>query len=178
MRLLVAGLLGGLAMFVWSFVAHELTPLGSYGISTLPNESTTVANLASSIGGKAGLYLFPAPVGASASAATAPGGFLVFNPKTPTTLQPSYLVVEFVTEVVESLLAAWLLLQTALATYAMRVVFVGVVGVTGAIVTNVPYWNWYSFPLGYTLGYSLVEVVAFLVAGLVIAAVLRPRTTA
>jgi hypothetical protein len=178
MRLLLAGMLGGIAMFIWSFVAHDLTPLGSYGISTLPNESTTVANLASSIGGKAGLYAFPAPMSARPSAATAPGGLLLFNPKFPTTVQPSNLVVEFITELVESLLAAWLLIQTALAAYAMRVLFVTVVGLTGAIVTNVPYWNWYGFPLGYTLGYSLIEVVAFFVAGLVIAAVLRPRTMA
>jgi len=165
-------------MFVWSFVAHDLTPLGAYGVSPLPNESTTVANLASSIGDRHGLYVFPMPSSAKPSSATAPGGLLVFNPKFPTALQPSYLVAEFVTEVVESLLAAWLLMQTALAAYAMRVVFVTVIGLTGAIVTNVPYWNWYSFPLDYTVGYSFIEVVAFLVAGLVIAAVLRPRTAA
>jgi hypothetical protein len=177
MRILIAGLLGGLAMYVWSTVAH-LSPLGMVGISTLPNESVTVGNLVSSIGDKGGLYLFPANMSGKPSAATAPGGFLVYNPKSPTSMQPKTLAIEFLTELAESILAAWLLAQTALAAYGMRVAFVTVVGLTGAIVTNIPYWNWYAFPLDYTLVYSFIEIVGFLAAGLVIAAVLRPRTTA
>lgn len=178
MRILLAGLLGGLAMYVWSTVAHVATPLGSIGVSTLPNESTTVANLASSIGDKAGLYLFPANMNASSSAASAPGGLLVFRPNAPTTLQTSQLVAEFVTELVEALLAAWLLAQTAIVGYALRAGFVTVVGVVAAVVANIPYWNWYGFPLSYSLAYGFIEIVGFLVAGLVIAALLRPRTMA
>ena len=82
MRTLLAGIAAGIAMFIWSSIAHVATPLGTAGISTLPDESVTVGNLASAIGDKGGLYLFPMPSGGSApssSAATAPGGFLVFN---------------------------------------------------------------------------------------------------
>ncbi|MBL6938952.1 MAG: hypothetical protein ISS15_17945 [Alphaproteobacteria bacterium] len=176
LRIFIAGLLGGVAMYIWSSIAHVATPLGTAGVSTLPNESVTVDNLASSIGNKGGLFLFPMNANASASAATAPGGFLVYNPKSPTSMQPSNLIVEFATELVEAILAAWLLAQTALAGYLPRVGFVTVVGAIGAIVTNVPYWNWYAFPLTYTLTQIFVTVVAFLVAGLAIAAYLKPRT--
>ncbi len=168
-------------MFIWSFIAHDLLPLGTAGVSTLPNESVTVANLASSIGDKSGLYLFPMGMDGNApaaSAATGPGGFLVFNAHSPLTMSPRNLIVEFFTEVVESLLAAWLLAQTVIAAYAMRVAFVTVIGVVGAIVTNIPYWNWYAFPMDYTLAYSAIEIVAFLAAGLVMAWLLKPSTTA
>src|SRR6185369_17292876 len=114
LRILVAGLLGGLAMYIWSSIAHVATPLGTVGVSTLPNESVTVDNLGSSIGDTGGLFLFPMNPTASASAATAPGGLLVYNPKSPTSMQPSNLILEFITELVEAILAAWLLAQTAL----------------------------------------------------------------
>ncbi len=175
MRILLAGLAGGIVMFVWSWVAHDLTSLGTIGVKALPNESATVESLSSSIGDKGGLYLFPGEMAPKTSAAAGASGFLVFNPHGSLEMSPRNLVVEFLTELVESILAAWLLAQTALAGYAMRVGFVTVVGITGAIVTNIPYWNWYSFPTDYTLAYSLIEIVAFLAAGLAIAAVLKPK---
>ena len=179
MRILLAGLAAGIAMFVWSSFAHLATPLGMIGISTLPDESVTVGNLASAIGEKGGLYLFPMNGGSSpsSSAATAPGGFLVFNPQTSTSMQPpaKNLIIEFLTELAEGLIAAWLLAQTALTAYAARVGFVAAIGLAAAITTNIPYWNWYTFPLAYTFGYGLTEFIAYVFAGLAAAAVLRPK---
>lgn len=181
MRILLAGLAAGIVMFVWSGFAHLATPLGAMGISTLPDESVTVGNLASAIGDKGGLYLFPAPNGnsPSSSAATAPGGLLLFNPKASTRMQPSAknLIIEFLTELAEGLIAAWLVAQTALASYLARVGFVAMVGLVAAITTNIPYWNWYTFPTAYTLGYASIEFVGYLVAGLAIAAIMRPKAT-
>ena len=179
MRTVLAGLAAGIAMFIWSSIAHVATPLGTIGISTLPDESVTTGNLASAIGDKGGLYLFPMPHGGSApssSAATAPGGFLVFNPRAATSMAPKNLVVEFLTELAEGLIAAWLLAQTALMGFAARVGFVTAVGLAAAITTNVPYLNWYSFPLDYTLAYGFIELVGYFVAGLVLAAILKPTT--
>jgi hypothetical protein len=177
MRTLLAGLAAGIAMFAWSSFAHVATPLGTMGVSTLPDESVTVGNLASALGDKSGLYVFPSNManGASSSAATVPGGLLVFNPETPTSLQPRKLVVEFLTELAEGMIAAWLVAQTALAGYLTRVGFVGMIGLVAAITTNIPYWNWYTFPTTYSLGYAFIQIVAYLVAGLAIAAILRPK---
>jgi hypothetical protein len=175
LRILIAGLLGAIAMYAWSSLAHVATPLGTMGVSTLPNESVTVDNLASSVGDTGGLFLFPMNMNANASVAAAPGGFLVYNPKSPTSMQPSNLILEFVTELVESILAAWLLAQTVLAGFAQRVGFVAVIGVIGAIATNIPYWNWYAFPLTYTLAQMFVTVVGYIAAGAAIAAYLRPK---
>ena len=179
MRILLASLAAGIAMFVWSSFAHLATPLGSLGISTLPNESVTVGNLASAIGDKAGLFLFPMPQSAQpiASAATTPGGFLVFDPRAATTMQPRNLIIEFLTELTEGLLIAWLLAQTALSAYVARVGFVAAIGLTAAITTNIPYWNWYSFPSAYTLGYGFMEFVGYVAAGLVAPAILRPKSS-
>src|SRR5271154_6140283 len=99
MRILLAGLAGGIVMFFWSFVAHDFTQLGLVGVGTLPDESVTVGNLASAIGDKSGLYLFPMNMGRNAApSATGPGGFLVYNAHAPLTMMPRNLIVEFITE--------------------------------------------------------------------------------
>src|SRR3954471_1858955 len=59
-RLLIAGVVAGLGLFVWEAVAHTFTPLGEMGLSTLPNEAAVRAALAAQIGNVDGLYIFPA----------------------------------------------------------------------------------------------------------------------
>jgi len=170
MRIVLAGILGGIAMFVWSSVAHLATPLASAGVSVLPDEQVTINAIAASLGEREGLFLFPTPGTAAATGAkSGPAGFLVYHPHGPYALNPQNLIVEFVTEVTESLIAAFLLSMAAIAGYGTRVGFVALVGIVAAITTNVPYWNWYGFPARYTASYALIEVIAYVVAGLVIA---------
>ena len=59
MRILLAGVLGGIAMFVWTSMAHMALPLGEAGINEIPNESAVLSAMQSSIGDNAGLYIFP-----------------------------------------------------------------------------------------------------------------------
>ena len=88
---------------------------------------------------------------------------------------PATLGAEFAKETAQALIAAFLLSLTAIGAYLMRVTFVALIYVSSAIATNVSYWNWYGFPLDYTLGQITIEIVAGLAAGLVIAAIVRPR---
>jgi hypothetical protein len=187
-RILLAGILGGIAMFAWSFIAHMVLPLGMTGVSEIPNEAAVLSAMQASIGGSNGLYLFPGmglgpkPSMKDVNAAmpqyekkltSNPQGLLLYHPPGGKAMEPRQLVTEFATEVVETLLAAWLLSRTRLASYAARVGFVFVVGLTAAITTNIPYWNWYGFPGSYTVAYMTIQIVAFLAAGLVAAAVLK-----
>ena len=59
MRILLAGILGGIIMFVWTSIAHMALPLGEAGINEIPNESVVLSAMQSSIGEKTGLYVFP-----------------------------------------------------------------------------------------------------------------------
>jgi len=170
MRVLLAGILGGIAMFVWSSIAHLATPLASEGISVLPDEQVTINSFAASLGERHGLFLFPTMGTATATGAkSGPTGFLVYHPHGAYALNPRTLITEFITEVIESLIAAFLVSMAAIASYGTRVGFVALVGLAAAITTNIPYWNWYGFPGRYTAGYALTELIAYVVAGLVIA---------
>jgi hypothetical protein len=85
------------------------------------------------------------------------------------------LAVEFSTEVLQSILVIWLLAQTRIGSFADRVGFVLVTGILAAITTNVSYWNWYGFPGVYTASYILIEIVGFVLVGIVAGLLLRKR---
>ena len=69
----------------------------------------------------------------------------------------------------------WLLAQTRIGSFDGRVGFVLIAGILTAITTNVSYWNWYGFPGIYTASYILIEIVGFVLVGVVAALVLRRR---
>src|ERR1700753_4249068 len=59
MTVLIAGILGGVAMYVWSTIAHVVLPLGQVGFSQMPNEAAVLSAAQASNGTKDGLYFFP-----------------------------------------------------------------------------------------------------------------------
>ena len=176
MRILIAGVVGGLAMFIWAAIGHDLLPLGSVGMKTIPNEAPVLAAMQGSIGDKSGIYMFPA---ASMHGATAPGpgGFMVYSAK-PTVMTPSVLGLEAGSEIVQALLLALVLSSLALTGVWQRVGIAAAVGAAAAMCTSASYWIWYHFPTDYTLGYMFVDWVRFVVAGLVIALILRTKPAA
>lgn len=196
MRLVLAAVLGAIAMFFWSFIAHMVLPLGEAGISEIPKEKEVAAALENYIGDNPGLYVFPGPgVGPNATKeekrkameqlstdyAKKPSGILMYHSSgsRPFTFG-KWLTMEFAIELLECLLAVFLLAQTRHATFGARLGFVTVLGFVAAVWTNMSYWNWYGFPRRYTAAYMCTEIVGFIFAGVVIALVLKntaPRST-
>ena len=183
MRIVIAGLVGGIAMFVWTSIAHIALPLGQIGLSQIPNERAVVSAMQNSIGSHSGLYFFPWTDMKSSDAMAQveeklkvnPSGLLVYHPPGAGGMTAQMLIIEFVKEVIVSLIAAFLLAQTALAAYAARVGFVALTGVAAGLTTNVSYWNWYGFPADYTIAYAAIEIIGYLAAGLAIAALLKRK---
>jgi len=183
MRIILAGIAGAIAMFVWTSIAHVATPLARIGISQIPNEQPVLDAMHSSIGAKPGLYFFPwvdpkDPNMMKLEAErmkTNPSGILIYTPAGASGEMTGELISEFVKEFATALIAAWLLSMTVLSSYVGRVGFVAAVGAAAALTTNFSYWIWYKFPLSYTLSYGFIDFVAYVAAGLAIAAVLKPR---
>src|ERR1043165_6600426 len=57
-RILLGGLLGGIAMFLWEGLAHEVLPLGEAGIKGLSNQPAILAALKENVK-EPGFYIFP-----------------------------------------------------------------------------------------------------------------------
>ncbi len=188
MKILLAGILGGTAMFIWTSLAHMVLPLGEAGIGEIPNESAVLSAMQSNIRDQTGLYIFPGlGVGKNATRqekseamkhiaekiAANPSGILMYHaPGRPFTLGKS-LGIEFATELVEAILVVFLLAQTDIACFAGRFGFVLVAGILASITTNVSYWNWYGFPEVYTVSYMLIQIIGFFLVGIVAALVVR-----
>jgi len=190
-RIFLAGLLGGIGMFFWTFAAYTLLPLGNIGIRSLPDEAAVLRVLQHSIAEHSGAYLFPGfrqssnpsdkkAEGAGDPAAIVaryPSGILIYNAAGTRPFEWfRWLFVDFVIELAEVVIAVFLLGLTRLTTFVARVSFVLLIGVVVGIATNLSYWNWFGFPWNYTLGLMFIQVVGFLSAGLIAALVLRKQT--
>src|SRR3984893_13022235 len=196
MKVLLAGILGGIVMFIWTSIAHMALPLGEDGLGEMPNASGHLGAMKSDIGGQTGLYIFPGwGLGKNATRrekeeamkhmgekiATNPSGILMYHAPGRQLMLGKLLGVEFGTELLEAILVVFLLAQTRIASFAGRVGFVLVAGILAAIATNVSYWNWYGFPCVYTASYMFIQIVGFFLVGIVAALMLRkslPRTAA
>jgi hypothetical protein len=149
MKIVLAGMLGGIVMFIWTSIAHMFLPLGEAGLGEIPNESAVLSAMQSNIGEQTGLYIFPGPgVGKDATRQEKSEAMKHMGEKMAA--NPSGILVG-------------------------RVGFVLVAGILAAIATNVSYWNWYGFPCVYTAGYMFIQIIGFLCVGIVAALVLRKR---
>ena len=93
-RVVIAGILGGLVMFCWLFVAHEFLPLGEMGVGEIPNEGPVLSAMQGALS-QPGFYIHPG-FGLGPNATTAqrnaampaymkkyeqsPHGILIYNP--------------------------------------------------------------------------------------------------
>ncbi len=96
------------------------------------------------------------------------------TPWARTRLRYRPLLTELATNIVQVLLAVFLLGQTSLAGFGARWWFVTVAGILAAISTNVSYWTFYGFPGNYTVAYMCIIAMGFVVAGVVAAAIVKP----
>ena len=111
LRILIAGLLGGLAMYVWSSLAHVVTPLGQMGIQTMKNEAAVTGPLKANLAGHPGLYMYPVAAEDGDNVA-GPAGMIIYRDEV-TGMSPKTLGMEAGVELAEGVLAAFLLSVTA-----------------------------------------------------------------
>lgn len=187
-RVLLAGILGGIAMFIWSSLAHTVLPLAEIGVQEMPGEPAVLSAMQSNLGANPGLYFFPGtglPPGASREQKSQamrqygeklkdhPSGILVYHPPGAPPMSAAQLITELLKEILQSLIVVFLLAQTRLTTFGGRVGFVTLAGIMAAMTTNLSYWNWYGFPGNYTASYMFIEIMDYVVAGCVAALVFK-----
>jgi hypothetical protein len=175
-RILLAALVGGLVVFAWGAVSHMVLQLGELGISAAPAEAGTLAALQRALP-EPGLYFLPSMQGMEPDQmpASGPAAFLAWRPEVSYGMGAN-LAIEFASGFLAALLAAVILgacgssftvLQKGVATMAM--------GLFGWLSICASYWTWYGFSDGFFLGEGIQQAVGWLLAGLAMGAVSRPR---
>ncbi len=176
LRIILAGVLAAVAMFCWQWVAHDLLPLGTTGIGTIQNEQAVQDALKTNIDHD-GLYMFPMAMAKGDMNAKSPEGMLVYHGEIAT-MSPMQFGGEFVIEIVEMLILAFLISQTSLMGLGPRLGFATLAGIMVAITTNGSYHIWYGFPANYTAAQIIMTVAGYIIGGVVIALLLPKKSTA
>jgi len=193
-RVLIAGILGGIVMFLWGGLWHDQLPTAFLGLRSLPNEAALVSAIKTNIP-EPGMYLFPgfgvpddAPFSQKKAAmqkvvqsfAGGPQGVLIYNPA-GTGLTAKMLITEGATNIIQALLVAFLLAQVGVKRYASRLGLAFVIGLLASITTNISLWNFYRFPSSWILGQIASLVLGYFLMGIVVAAIVKagaPRAVA
>ena len=187
-RTVVAGIVAGGVVFLWGAVAHMALPLGMVGMQMPPDAAQDVA-LAALRGSfdQEGIYMLPFPreeiwqdeaamAKFGADAATRPFAFVVYQPQgrdTNAAFGPM-LGAQLGSTVLAGLLAAFVAAGIP-GSRLRRVLSVTAFGLFAWLAVSVPFWNWYRFPADFTLAALIEHGVGWLLAGLAIAWILRPR---
>ncbi len=183
-KVVLGGFLAGIVVFFWGAFAHMVLPLGKMGVRQIPNEEPVLGAMRDTIH-EPGFYFLPGKdMSKQASESEeqvwlekvkkGPVGVLIVQPSGGEAMSLRQLGTELATNIVSAILAAFLLTSIR-SGYWGRVLFVTSLGVFGFLTVSVPYWNWYGFPTDFTAAEAIDQVVGWLLAGLVLAGIVRCR---
>ena len=171
MRVVLTALAGAVIVFVVSAILHTVTPLGTTGLEVLPKEQPVLDAFRANVP-HSGLYMFPAP---AETPHGGPYGLLVITNEGSGEMSPQQLVLEFITNFIAALFAAWVL-TLCRASYGARVLVVVLFALFAFASISASHWIWYKFPAAFILAELVMEVIAWLLAGLAMAKMTRPAT--
>lgn len=180
-RIIGAGILGGVVMFFWGWVSHMALPVGEMGMDSLPNEGIVLPQLSDSIHER-GFYMFPGLDMKHASEAEVeawtkryekgPRGILIFDPTTDfKAMSPKMMGTELASNIAAALLAA-IVLARVTGSRGTRIYLAMLIGIAGWLSIDVSYWNWYRFPDMYAVAQLIDQGAGWLLSGIGIALVL------
>ncbi|MCW8806504.1 MAG: hypothetical protein OQK79_00155 [Rhodanobacter sp.] len=176
MRILVAGLIGGIVMFIWGVAAHMALGLGEVGFRQPVNENVALAGLQEGLGGRAGVYSLPsldpkqmndpAQVRAySLKAVRSPYAWVIYQPQgTDMTRMGPQIRRQWASDTLAALALAFVMGLAGLG-FRRRLAVAAAAAVFAWLGTQWPYWNWYRFPLDFTLAGLAEQLIGWLIAG-------------
>ena len=190
-RFVLAGILAGLAVFIWGMLSHVVFGIEGMAVKTLPNETVILDTLNDHVK-EPGFYLYPGGIEEIEAAPeaqqdvlmrhyenlykTRPHGVLILSPSSGTMYSfPMLLINELASNILGGLIAAWLLSHAlgSLRSFAAKVLFVTLLGFFAVIAIDFSYWNWYDFPSKYFISSLIDNTLGWAFAGIVLAGMLK-----
>lgn len=174
-KVLLPGIIGGLAVFIWSFVSHMALPVGTMGIKTIPSAEDKVIGAMKDNIPEDGLYFMPGhdlnrqPTDAEKEKyRKGPTAFLVYHTTGVEMITAGQLLRQLLFQILGGLIAAFIVSLTV-ASLGVRALAVALIGLFSWLTVNLPHWNWYRFPAAFTIGAGIDNVIGWLLGGLLIA---------
>ena len=160
-------------LLVWGAVSWMVLPWHQMVANQFANESE-VAETIGANAPKPGIYYLPFSHEDHKAGETA--AFVNALPKGYAPAMTKQLLIQFVGDLVSVLIVIYLLSQTAGLGYWGRVGFVALVGAAVGFISHFPYWNWFGFPTPYVAVIIIDSLIAWFLAGLMIARLVARNT--
>lgn len=185
LRTILAAVVGGVLLFIWGAVAHGVLKIDAWSVRPLANEAAVLENLAANVP-ETGVYFVPgmdmraSPTPEQAAAWGArmrqgPAAMLVVHPHGRDPAMGPMLGIELLSNLLAALVAALALARWLPAGYLARVGAFFAFGVVAWLSVTVSQWDWYGFTTPFLLGDLVDQAGGWLLAGLGMAAILKPR---
>ncbi len=184
-QITIAGLVGGVILFIWSFMAWVILPINEPHLHQIANEDAVISTLQSQLTDH-GVYALRKGPGMSGDKASmdmwqekmrqGPTGLIIYNPQGTDPMMSSQMIIGFILDILSAGFIAWFLSRsTALtAPYFTRVMYCAMFGLFVSVFTHLMNWNWMGFPADFTHGLILDGILGCLLAGLGIGAIVKP----
>lgn len=190
-RILLAGIAGGVIAFVCGAVEHMVFNWQDRAFRDLPNETALMEFLKKEVP-EAGIYSFPdmpantpndqwdkAYADLNERYKKGPNGILLIGPTGQDMMGPKQLLLEGLSVFLVALIAAWIVASLAAdADYIKRWSVVLMIGIAAWLSISVSHGIWYRFPDAFVRDEFLCAIFEWGVAGLAIAAIAKPRIAA
>jgi len=163
---ILAVALGGVVLFLWGFFSWAVMPW-HYTVANEFSSEQAVAQVLKENAPNAGVYYLPfAEQGKKAGETSA---FVNVLPNGPEMNMGKQMGKALLGQMLAAFLVLLLLRSTSGLGYIQRVGFVALVGLTVGFVSHFPYWNWFGFSSAYVLVTIVDSLIAWTLAGLVLA---------
>ncbi len=184
-RIIIAAIVGGLVVFCWGFVSHTMLPIAEMGmhVDKLPGEASLRSAMTEHLP-ESGLYFVPGmdPLlegdptkqweEAADRMASGPVALMAVR-KDGSSGMAKELGFEGLANISCAFVAA-LILWCIPCAFVCRVLVVMALGLFSWMSIDVSYVIWYGFPVEYAAGQLIDHLIGWLLAGLLIAAIVKP----
>ena len=187
-RTMIAVVAGTIVYYIWGMMAWMALPIHTPTIAGLPDEAAvTDALKAQNL--ESGVYVIPWSDNEDEwsdpnsqwmkNHLAGPLYTIYYQNEGGQPMASATLIGGFIIDLCAVALAVSLLSCTSgcCQSFAGRVGFITGLGVFVALIGHVSYWNWMNFPTDYTVAFIIDVVVGWALAGLVIAAIVKPKET-
>ena len=170
-QIIIGGIVGGITLFAWGFISWTVLTWHFDTIRQDEGINAVVANVTDYLP-EAGVYFYPPMTELYRSG---PHGFVVVQPNGSEPTSPIMLAKGFVADVVVAMMASLLLIVAlpSLRNYRARVVFIASLGVFAILSGYIVDGIFHDLPVRYTVGLATDTAIAWTLAGLAIAAVVK-----
>ena len=175
MKLFLSGLIGGIILFLWSNISWMVLPWHGATLQGFSNEKIVVSALLES-SSNSGVYVLPDLRKGKGDCCKykGPSALIVWNRDGGKNMN-SKMLLAFLGNILNALLAAWLLSISNIVSFNKRMLFITALGVFSALAVTLPNMIWWGFSNEFTTVCVADLIIGSALAGAAISKIMEEK---